>query len=80
MSRAKWKGPYIKKKTLLNVINKKKSRESIILPKFVDSELLIHTGNKFLKILVSEEMIGHKFGELVLTRKFFSYKAINDYF
>jgi small subunit ribosomal protein S19 len=74
MSRAKWKGPYIKKKTLLNVINKKKSRESIILPKFVDSELLIHTGNKFLKILVSEEMIGHKFGELVLTRKFFSYK------
>ena len=74
MSRAKWKGPYIKKKTLLNVITKKKSRESIILPKFVDSELLIHTGNKFLKILVSEEMIGHKFGELVLTRKFFSYK------
>ena len=55
MSRAKWKGPYIKKKSLLNAVDKKKSRE-------------------FLKLRVSEEMIGHKFGELVFTRKFFSYK------
>jgi small subunit ribosomal protein S19 len=74
MSRAKWKGPYIKKKALINTIDKKFSRESVILPKFVDSELLIHTGKNFSKIIVLEEMIGHKFGELILTRKFFSYK------
>lgn len=75
MSRSKWKGPYIRKKSLINVkTNKYTSRESIIFPKFVDSELLIHTGRKFLKVTILEEMIGHKFGELVMTRKFFSYK------
>nr|QYB23237.1 ribosomal protein S19 [Lithodesmioides sp. mgcode 4] len=74
MSRSKWKGPYIDKKTLLKNLNQTKSRNSIILPSFINSEMLIHNGHTVSKLVILEEMIGHKFGELISTRKSFSFK------
>lgn len=81
MSRAKWKGPYINLKYFQNFdsLDKKKSvllisRDSLVIPKFIGSTFKIHTGNSFLEVLVTKEMVGHKFGEFALTRKVFDFK------
>ena len=75
MSRSKWKGPYVKKSVLINNNKLKfKDRKFVILPKFIGSNLNIYNGKKFSKLLVLEEMVGHKVGELVMTRKSFTFK------
>lgn len=83
MNRSKWKGPYIKK-DLLKKISKNSStynneiltfsRSSFITPKFVGLTLKIHNGKTFLKLLISEKMVGYKLGEFVPTRKKFTFK------
>lgn len=79
MSRSKWKGPYIEKKSELTRKEPtdsgiKMSRNTTITPKFVEQTLKIHNGKTFIEVLVTEEMIGHKFGEFSSTRKRFSFK------
>lgn len=81
MGRSKWKGPYVDTKGLKTLEKSKKSyikttisRNTTILPKFVEHTLEVHNGKKFAEILVTEEMIGHKFGEFSSTRKRFSFK------
>ena len=39
------------------------SRKSTIIPDFVGVSFLIYNGKKFIPITVSEDMVGHKFGE-----------------
>lgn len=80
MSRAKWKGPYLKlnnKKTINNFqanTNLIATRNTEISPKFVGKTFAVHNGKKFNEISVYEEMIGHKFGEFSATRKPFLFK------
>lgn len=81
MSRAKWKGPYIDENYLKNRQQQKEnyfktiaSRTSTILPKFIEKTVKIHNGKNFIEIFVTEEMVGHKFGEFSSTRKRFSFK------
>ena len=50
------------------------SKNSILLPKFFGLTLQIYNGKTFITIKVINEMIGHKLGEFVSTRKQFSYK------
>ena len=38
----------------------------------------VHNGSKFIPVLVSEEMIGHKLGEFALTRTFKGHKKEAD--
>ena len=45
------------------------SRRSIILPQFVGLTFQVHNGNRFIPVRVTEEMIGHRFGEFSPTRK-----------
>ena len=45
------------------------SRRSMVLPHFVGKNFLIYNGKMFVPLKVSEEMIGHKFGEFATTRK-----------
>ena len=77
MSRSKWKGFYLNKnliyKELKNEI-KTTSRNSEIIPKFIDQMFYVYNGKIFTKVLVTKEMIGHKFGEFAFTRKKFSFK------
>lgn len=81
MKRSKWKGPYVDT-TLINDIKKYKlnneiktfSRSSEILPIFVNKIFNVHNGNNYTKILITNEMIGHKFGEFSFTRKKFTFK------
>ena len=80
MTRGVWKGPFVdsnllkKVEKLKNSINKKPiktwSRKSTIIPDFVGFSFLIYNGKKFIPITVSEDMVGHKFGEFAPTRQF----------
>ena len=82
MSRSVKKGPYCDNSLLRKVDKifkfKKKtlktwSRRSTILPEFLGLTILVHNGNKFLPVHISEGMIGHKLGEFSLTRNFKSH-------
>lgn len=46
------------------------SRRSTILPEAVGLTFAVHNGRKFIPVYVSENMIGHKFGEFAPTRTF----------
>ena len=81
MSRSSWKGPFVdrklsnlsqKSKPLLNT----KSRNSSIVPNFVGKTFQVYNGKKFVKIIVNEDMIGHKLGEFSSTRKAFLFKKV----
>ena len=41
----------------------------IVLPLMVGKTIRIHKGNDYVQVLIEPEMIGHYFGEFVLTRK-----------
>ena len=51
------------------------SRRSTILPQFVGLTFGVYNGKKFIPVLVSENMIGHKFGEIAPTRTFNGHTA-----
>jgi small subunit ribosomal protein S19 len=85
MARSVWKGPfvdgYLLKKAEVtcasgrNEIIKTWSRRSTILPQFVGLTFGVYNGHKFLPVLVTENMIGHKFGEFAPTRTFHGHAA-----
>jgi small subunit ribosomal protein S19 len=80
MPRSLKKGPFIdphllKKIDRLNESGERKviktwSRRSTISPEFVGHTLAVHTGNKFIPIYITENMVGHKLGEFAPTRTF----------
>lgn len=83
MSRSKWKGPYLGSenfKALENLDLKKKndltiaSRNFEIIPKFNGLTFKVHNGKNYSEINVTDDMIGHKFGEFAFTRGKFSFK------
>ena len=51
------------------------SRRSTILPQFVGLTFGVYNGHKFMPVLVTENMIGHKFGEFSPTRTFHGHSA-----
>ena len=85
MTRSVWKGPFIdgyllKKADKVreggrNEVIKTWSRRSTILPQFVGLTFGVYNGHKFLPVLVTENMIGHKFGEFSPTRTFTGHTA-----
>jgi small subunit ribosomal protein S19 len=46
------------------------SRRSTILPQFVGLTFGVYNGQKHVPVMVTEDMIGHKFGEFSPTRTF----------
>ncbi len=46
------------------------SRRSMVLPDMVGLTIAIHNGRQHVPILISENMVGHKLGEFVVTRTF----------
>ena len=51
------------------------SRRSTILPQFVGLNFGVYNGQKFIPVLVSEDMVGHKFGEFSPTRTYYGHTA-----
>jgi small subunit ribosomal protein S19 len=42
----------------------------MISPDFVGYTFAVHNGNKFIPVMVTEDLVGHKFGEFAPTRNF----------
>ena len=85
MARAVWKGPFVEE-SLMKKVDKYKtdpkkipiktwSRKSTIIPDFVGVSFLIYNGKKFIPITISEDMVGHKFGEISPTRTYKGHNA-----
>ena len=80
MARSVWKGPFVdqyilKKAEAARASGRKDvikiwSRRSTILPQFVGLNFGVYNGQKFIPVLISEDMVGHKFGEFSPTRQF----------
>lgn len=80
MSRSVKKGPYVLPKLLKRVMQQKASndheplktwcRACTIVPEFVGHNFAIHNGRTFVKLFVTEDMVGHRLGEFALTRTF----------
>ncbi len=79
MGRSLKKGPYVhpsllKKIKELNAKGEKKviktwSRASMIIPEMVGHTIAVHNGMKHVPIYITEQMVGHRLGEFVPTRK-----------
>lgn len=46
------------------------SRRSTIFPDFIGLTFAVHNGKEFVPVYITEDMVGHKLGEFVPTRKF----------
>lgn len=85
MSRSNWKGPFVdsfvlKKAEAARESGRKDvikiwSRRSTILPQFVGLTFGVYNGRKHIPVLVTEEMIGQKFGEYAPTRTYRGHAA-----
>ena len=81
MTRSAWKGPFVDGYLLRKAeasrasgrheMIKIWSRRSTILPQFVGLNFGVYNGQKHVPVMVTEEMVGHKFGEFSPTRMFY---------
>lgn len=80
MSRSLKKGPFVDlhliKKVIDAVESKSKkpiktwSRRSMIVPDMIGLTIAVHNGRQHVPVFVTDNMVGHKLGEFVLTRTF----------
>ena len=80
MARSLKKGPFVDESLMKKVkdVNSKEkkeviktwSRRSTIFPEFIGNTFAVHNGKEFVPVYVTEDMVGHKLGEFVATRKF----------
>jgi len=85
MARSVWKGPFVDGYLLTKAekardsgrkeVIRTWSRRSTILPQFVGLTFGVHNGRKHVPVLVTEQMIGHKFGEFAPSRTYYGHAA-----
>ena len=85
MARSVWKGPFVdgyllRKAETARATGRKEvirtwSRRSTILPQFVGLTFGVYNGRKFVPVLVTENMVGHKLGEFSPTRTYYGHTA-----
>lgn len=80
MARSAKKGAYVQP-SLMNKVQKIKtagkkeviktwSRRSMVIPEFVGMTFAVHNGKAFIKVFVTENMVGYYLGEFVPTRTY----------
>lgn len=80
MPRSISKGPFVagdllKKIEKLNSMGKKVvvktwSRSSVIIPPMIGHTIAVHNGREHIPVYVTDQMVGHKLGELSPTRTY----------
>ena len=80
MGRSVKKGPYVDAKLLKKVMRQKDTGDRVpiqtwaractVLPEFVSHTFNIHNGKIFIRVFVTEDMVGHKLGEFAPTRTY----------
>ena len=85
MARSVWKGPFVDSYLLKKAetaqdsgrkdVIKTWSRRSTIMPQFVGLTFGVYNGKKFVPVMVTEDMVGHKLGEFSPTRTYLGHAA-----
>ncbi|XBC39679.1 MAG: 30S ribosomal protein S19 [Buchnera aphidicola (Chaetogeoica yunlongensis)] len=85
MPRSLKKGPFIdisllkKVEKVLKTHDKKPirtwSRRSTVFPKMIGLTISVHNGRQHIPVFITEDMVGHKLGEFVLTRTYRGHMA-----
>ncbi len=86
MPRSSKKGPFVDFKLFRKVeqldqqgrrgtIIRTWARACTVIPEFVGHTFEVHNGRSFTKVLITEDMVGHKLGEFSLTRTFRAHTA-----
>ena len=80
MGRSVKKGPYVDEKLLMKVQKQESTgnrdpirtwaRSCTIIPDFINHAFLVHNGKQFMKVFITEDMVGHKLGEFAPSRTF----------
>ena len=80
MGRSLRKGPFVAPHLMQKVEKAKReglrtpiktwSRRSMIIPEMIGMNFEVHNGKKFILVLVTENMVGHKLGEFSITRTY----------
>ena len=80
MGRSLKKGPYVDAKLYMKIERQQAegvkepiktwARACTIVPEFVGHTFMVHNGKLHMKVLVTEDMVGHKLGEFSPTRTF----------
>ena len=88
MSRSTKKGPFVDPKLLKKVMRTQGSqghndirtwsRASTIVEEMINLTISVHDGRRFIPVLISENMIGHKLGEFAPTRTFRGHSTRSD--
>ena len=88
MSRSVKKGPYVDEKLMKKVRRARSTgardairtwaRSSMMMPEMVGLTLAIHDGRRFIPVLVTENMVGHRLGEFAPTRLFRGHSSKTD--
>lgn len=88
MSRSVKKGPFVEKSLVAKVEKARASgvrtpirtwsRASTIMPEMVSVTLAVHDGRRFVPVLVTENMVGHRLGEFAPTRHFRGHSTKTD--
>ena len=85
MGRSSKKGPFVdprlmKKVEQLDESGQKRpiktwSRNSDIAPEFVGHTFAVHNGKQFIPVFITENMVGHKFGEFSPSRTYYGHSS-----
>jgi len=85
MARSVWKGPFVDGYLLKKAersqgsgrkeVIKTWSRRSTIMPQFVGLTFGVYNGKKFVPVLITEDMVGHKLGEFSPSRTYYGHAA-----
>ena len=85
MARSIKKGPFVDDHLMKKVkaaqesgsrkVIKTWSRRSDIIPDMVGLTFAVHNGKKFIPVYVTENMVGHKFGEFSPTRTYYGHAS-----
>ncbi len=88
MSRSVKKGPFVEARLLGRVqeMNKRSerkviktwSRASVVFPDFIGHTIAVYNGRKHVPVFVTENMVGHRFGEFAPTRTFRGHEKKTD--
>jgi len=87
MTRSAKKGPFVDEKLYRKVQKaasagnrepiKTWARACTIVPEFIGMTFMVHNGKTFHRVLVTEDMVGHKLGEFSPTRIFRGHGGAN---
>ena len=70
MSRSLKKGPYINVSLEKKILAMNESGKKNVVKTWARASMIVHNGNKFIPVYVTENMVGHKLGEFAPTRRF----------